>query len=415
LKLLIYEHASAAGFQAESVNPSILCEGFGMLRTIVEDAKNAGHDVTTILHHQILELHPPLEAHHEIAVDSPSEAENAIKEATDILDAAYVLAPETSGVLKELVEKIERSNTESLNSTGSAIAKVSDKLFLQQHARKIGLSTPATLEFDVKEGAEKVARTVAEEIGFPSIFKPVDGVGCEAMSMVNDEKQVRMAIAQLSKRAVNHFMVQQPILGTSASVSLISNGTQAMPIALNEQRITLGTPGQGSSYKGGTTPLNHRLKSAAFATARKLVESVPGLKGYVGVDLVLTENEPVVIEVNPRLTTSYVGIRKTVEANLAQTIVDATVRRALPRKEKTKGYAYFEKVETPSPQNRVLQETFCVPEVVSPPFPTPNEMTSALVCTHASTPQAAKKDFSNAEKHLRAMLLSGGRSERRTL
>ena len=34
---------------------------------------------------------------------------------------------------------------------------------------------------------------------------------------------------------------------------------------------------------------------------------MPGLRGYVGVDLVLTDSEAVVIEVNPRLTTAYLG------------------------------------------------------------------------------------------------------------
>ncbi len=47
--------------------------------------------------------------------------------------------------------------------------------------------------------------------------------------------------------------------------------------------------------------------------------------GYVGVDLILGRdpggNEDYVIEVNPRLTTSYVGLRAAAKSNLAEAMV----------------------------------------------------------------------------------------------
>jgi predicted ATP-grasp superfamily ATP-dependent carboligase len=55
----------------------------------------------------------------------------------------------------------------------------------------------------------------------------------------------------------------------------------------------------------------------AIETALRTCEAVPGLRGFVGVDLVLTESEAVVIEVNPRLTTAYLGVRGAIEGNVA--------------------------------------------------------------------------------------------------
>jgi len=55
------------------------------------------------------------------------------------------------------------------------------------------------------------------------------------------------------------------------------------------------------------------------------MEAVPGLRGYVGVDLVLGPNddgnEDWVIEINPRLTTSYIGLRVVAKANLAEAML----------------------------------------------------------------------------------------------
>jgi predicted ATP-grasp superfamily ATP-dependent carboligase len=57
------------------------------------------------------------------------------------------------------------------------------------------------------------------------------------------------------------------------------------------------------------------------AASRPAVESVPGLLGYVGVDLVLGAaadgSDDWAIELNPRLTTSYVGLRALAVDNLA--------------------------------------------------------------------------------------------------
>ena len=56
---------------------------------------------------------------------------------------------------------------------------------------------------------------------------------------------------------------------------------------------------------------------------------MPGLQGYVGVDLVLGEETCWLIEINPRPTTSYVGLRRVIDLNMAAAIWHAC-RRRLP-------------------------------------------------------------------------------------
>jgi tyramine---L-glutamate ligase len=66
-----------------------------------------------------------------------------------------------------------------------------------------------------------------------------------------------------------------------------------------------------------------RAQSLALAACR----SLPGAHGYLGVDLVLGEaasgEEDYVIEINPRLTTSYVGLRRLARENLAGAMLAA--------------------------------------------------------------------------------------------
>jgi predicted ATP-grasp superfamily ATP-dependent carboligase len=412
LRLLVYEHVSGGGFSEKPIPPSILSEGFAMLRTIIEDANAAGHSVTTILDSRIAELNPPLEADRRIPVHSFAEAENATRKAAENSDAAYIIAPETNGMLQNLVETLKQSATLSLNSTASAITKVSNKPLLLQQAKKIELATPETLVFGVADKKETIIQAVKEKLGFPTVFKPSDGVGCEGLSLVKNTNQAKTAITKIAETASKCIMVQKLIHGTPVSVTLISNGTDATPIALNKQNVIIKTPNQNSSYNGGTTPFNSTSKNSAFATAKKLVESINGLKGFIGVDLILTHKHPVVVEINPRLTTSYVGIRKTLNLNLAQAIINSTLEHELPTNWKTSGYAYFAKVKTPNTTHKNLQESYALPELISPPFPTPHEPSScALLCSYSSTLWQAEHDFGNAEKHLLSILCKGGRKQ----
>jgi predicted ATP-grasp superfamily ATP-dependent carboligase len=135
--------------------------------------------------------------------------------------------------------------------------------------------------------------------------------------------------------------------------------------------------------------------------AEKIVKSFRDLRGYIGVDLVLTEEEAVVIEVNPRLTTSYVGLRRVANFNPAQAIVDAVLKRELPANTQSCGYAYFSKVEVPNPTVSGLQKNYGMDEVVSPPFPvSEKDAAYALIASHGSTLDEAAFRFRWAEKRV---------------
>jgi hypothetical protein len=75
-------------------------------------------------------------------------------------------------------------------------------------------------------------------------------------------------------------------------------------------------------YLGGQLPLREGLAERARTLGERALAAMPAATGYVGVDLVLGRapdgSEDAVIEINPRLTTSYIGLRSAVVGNLAQ-------------------------------------------------------------------------------------------------
>ena len=265
------------------------------------------------------------------------------------------------------------------------------------------MSAPLT---DVAE----IKQTICGSLGFPLVVKPVDGVGCAGLSVVNSEQQVAGAVAKiLSESASKYFMAQKLVRGIAVSVSLLATGSDVLPVSLNKQDVSLMPPEANSTYNGGQVPFDSPLKSEAFAAAEAVVKAFHGLKGYVGVDLVLTEKEAVVIEVNPRLTTSYVGLRKTAGFNLAQAIINAVVEHELPANNQSLGYAVFSKVSTPKPTAVALQKTYRLNEIVSPPFPVADDDAAcAFVLSHGATLKEATAGFHEAKKRLRNIIRSEG-------
>jgi predicted ATP-grasp superfamily ATP-dependent carboligase len=311
--------------------------------------------------------------------------------------------------LQSLVESVEQTGVASLNCPASTIGKVVDKTVLQASLKKLRVPAPETLTFSVADGVEEIKRAIHGRLSFPLIFKPSNDVGCCGLSVVKNARQVAGAVGKIKRESASkRFLAQELIKGAAASVSLVSTGSEALSISLNRQDVTIGAPDKISSYNGGLVPFDHPLRRRAFAVAEKIVKSFRNLRGYVGVDLVLTEEEAVAIEVNPRLTTSYIGLRRVVNFNPAEAIVNAVLKRELPTNIQSCGYAFFSKVETPLPTIDALQKTYDINEVVSPPFPVlENGTACALVSSHGATLKAATARFREAKKRVLSTMSRG--------
>jgi len=408
LQLLVYEHVSGGGFANEKISPSVLSEGYGMLTSLVLDFKAVGHDVTTLLDSRLKVFNPPIDADNIVSVSSPNELNKNLKKLSEAADAVYLIAPESGQTLQKLVELVETSGGLSLNSQIGAIKKASSKMMTFEVLKKRRLMVPETVMISLDEDVKHIKPGI-KELGFPLVFKPVDGVGCCGLSVVKDESHVVAAVEKIAKESLcEHFIAQKLIQGISVSASVISTGEKALPMTLNKQMVTLASPYEKSSYGGGFVPFDHVLEREALEAAQTAVESVSGLRGYVGVDMVLTRDGPVVIEINPRLTTSYIGLRKAVNFNLAHAIIDAVFRRRLPEKMQSEGYAFFSKVKVP-PTTSVFKETYRLKAIVSPPFSIAlDEPAYALIATHSDKLENAQTAFYRARKSLLKLFDRGG-------
>jgi predicted ATP-grasp superfamily ATP-dependent carboligase len=406
LRIIVYEHVSGGGYARHTIPPSVLSEGFAMLRSVVSDFKAAGHEVTVLLDDRLSKLNPPIDADCIVPVSYDNEPERFFGNIAKINDASYIIAPETGQTLQSLVSVAEHTGKFSLNCESSGIAKTADKAILHQTLQKL-TETPKTITLKVADDSTKAKQTIKKELGYPMVVKPADGVSCSGLSLIKEEAQIEKAIAKIHAESPSkYFIAQEFIEGESASVSLLSTGKEAVALSLNKQSVTLADPDGTSSYEGGVVPFDHPLKQEAFAVAEKVVGSISGLRGYVGVDLVLARDTPYVVDVNARLTTSYVGLHKVAGFNVAEALVNAVLKGRLPKKLGNGGYACFSKLETRKPALTAFQKATRLSAVVSPPFPLNG---TAKVCSilmgNGVSLKEATAHLEEAKKRLRNIIM----------
>lgn len=328
---------TGGGWQDGELPHGLAAEGLAMLRAVLDDFQLWGGARVTATRDVRL-AGCPLAADGTVDLDH-KEYLPALSRLMDDVDAVLVIAPESDGVLARLSALVEEHGRLLLGSGSKAVSVAGDKWECFRRFIENGLPTPHTRRAVCAELA-----AAAAEFGFPLVLKPVDGVGCEGVSIALDPVSLRMALDLLCPRPESVLL--QPFLsGAHASVSLLATETGVRSLSLNGQEISVGVP---FNYRGGTVPLDHVLRDAAFEYAEKAVTLVPGLRGYVGVDMLLTDKECYVIEINPRLTTSYVGLRRIIDINLAEAIWRACRDHALPEKVILSGRVSF------------LKEEFCV-------------------------------------------------------
>ena len=276
------------------------------------------------------------------------DRQGALRDALHRSAAALIIAPESDGVLHGLTSAVARTGRLLLGCGPKSIRLATDKVATARYLRSCGVPTPAATPVPA-DRSTALALLVAHPR--PFVLKPRDGCGCQGVRVVRRRCDTEEALARSARRAgARGLMVQRFLEGDAASVSLIVGRSGASPgsreilsLGLNRQDV------RGRSalrYAGGMTPWREGRCGDAERLAIRAVDLVrrrcPDLSGYVGIDLVLGTGGAQVIDINPRLTTSYVGLRRLAGPDLARWMLDAAIGLPLPRSITLRGQCRFD-------------------------------------------------------------------------
>lgn len=326
MNILVFEYATSLGVK----DPALTAEGQAMLESITGDLK----DLNTSFLISKNSVSPEISSCHPIVLKK--DLEEWIDNNISFYDFCLPIAPEEDFILFKLTRLIEKNGVQVLGSSSDAVCTCSDK-YLTYQALKSKVPVIPTIKVLWDE-----IDNYANRISSKQVVKPADGVSCSAVQVVDSPESFIKAAEQVKNATkLPYFLLQDWVNGDSVSVSLLTNGKKAIPLSLNKQNNIQKDGIIG--YNGGKVPFNHTKEKKAKYIAKKAVESLNGLKGYVGVDMILGD-EVYLVEINSRITTPYVALRQMLNFNLGEAIV-ASVNGYLPQEVKLEGEIEFHKNE----------------------------------------------------------------------
>ena len=296
---------SASTPDRRGADQRILIIGYNT-RHIICSAKRAGYYVESVSHYEDRDLIKCGDVTHFIRDEFPgitSDSDHAsVKELVGGLDYDHA-------ILAAGFETLEIPRT--AGNPPSLSSFVNDKDRMRETLQSLGYSVPRHY-------------TLEDNLPFPVILKPNRGAGGFKNVLVKDEEHLLRSIEQYREHGWgDDFLIQEYVRGVDASSSLLSTGTEAVTVAVNEQLIGLRSlgPMRRFSFCGSLTPLKTSYAKEIERISNSLAVDL-GLVGTNGIDFIISRSGPVVIEINPR----FQGTLDTIEGSLGVNLVEAHIK-----------------------------------------------------------------------------------------
>jgi predicted ATP-grasp superfamily ATP-dependent carboligase len=306
MQIFLYEWATGGGLVEEPgpLPASLLREGAAMIGALAGDLlRIEGCRVVALRDPRIVQL--ALGACEVVDVLSRSSHGEEFDRLAVQADATILIAPEIDGILWNAARRAISAGGRLFSPSPEFIRIAANKQRTCEVLQAAGVPVP---EGRVLESDEPVPA----QFPYPAVVKPLDGAGSQDTYFVRGPHDSPPAYAW--RRRLERY-----VPGLSASAAMLCGPSGRIGLMPCTQRIS--DDGR-LRYLGGELPMAVGLAERARGLADRALAAMPATTGYVGVDLVLGRepdgSEDVIIEVNPRLTTSYVGLRAATRTNLAE-------------------------------------------------------------------------------------------------
>jgi predicted ATP-grasp superfamily ATP-dependent carboligase len=308
MRILVYEHITGGGMIDVPLPPSLAHEGDLMLRALLCDlCELQGIRVSTTRDARLGGLGLGAEAH---LVQDRRGLGRAWEGLLAQVDAVWPIAPET--VLEGLCRQVLEAGRALMNTPPAGVALAASKLGTVARLARCGV--PVVPTYPASSGAS---------VGLPDrdgpwVLKPDTGLGCEGLCVCPDRPALCSHLARIPEGSP--YVVQPYVPGIPASLCLLCWSGEARLLSCNRQRIL--PVGDRLQLRGCLVNDLAGAWERCEHLAWQVAAALPELWGLVGVDLLMTTGGPRVLEVNPRLTTSYAGLRRALDANPAGLVLD---------------------------------------------------------------------------------------------
>lgn len=333
-RLFLFEELTAMEFEPQCPIRALLPEGLSILKALISDfSKLIDYDLFVFAS---LDVKQMLVA--ESFIDESkvivNAHENPFKGWVRKGDAVLILAPETDKILEKRTNQLIETGAENLGCSLNAIILAGDKYSIFKFFTLNHIPTPYTLL--LTDFLKNPSLT------FPLVLKPRYGAGAAHTYLIHSNSELENKIPQTDSS--ENWIVQNFVQGLPVSYCFTVVNSNLTPVISSCQHVEC--IGNQFVYHGGSCPLPYEFEKRALNLAQKSLANFQGLNGWVGVDLILGNStngiDDFVCEINPRLTTAYLGARQLLKLNPALLWFPDNLRFSrLKRKSNTVSYNKF--------------------------------------------------------------------------
>jgi len=309
VKVFFHEWICSGGMAHHQDLPSLVNEGKTMFLALATDlAAVPGFQVVTSIDRRVVRTNElPASIAWEPAVPSPEG--DQFRSIASRCDIALVIAPEVGMALSKTAEWLLQAGCPSMGPSPEILAKAGNKAVMAQVWHAHGVPSIPT----------RVWRKGSALPASRSVLKLACGAGSWGNRVVDCVEDADKVSDWAEELGLGEVLVQPLMAGIPLSVTALVGPSQSCWLEPCAQFLSE----DGSlGYRGGESPLDAGLRARAHRLGRKALACWPGLRGWTGLDMLMGAapdgSEDLVVELNPRCTTSYSGLRKLARTNLAQ-------------------------------------------------------------------------------------------------
>lgn len=303
-RIFVYEHITGGGLVNEKLPPSLANEGDLMVQALLDDLASIP-DVEVIVTRDA-RLEPLTGSSRVITIEPGAYLDDILGRGFSEANAVWPIVPETGGLLAMVSERIESAGLDLLGCSTASIRVASSKHATALALAAAGIPTVPTFS-DPRQIPEDFSRLV---------IKPDDGAGCLETRLLSRETALAW---WLSSSATKTYVAQPYVVGRSISLSLLCANGEGGVLCCNLQHIARNL--EMLEFRGITVNCKAIDRTLYSRLASSIARAIPGLWGYVGIDLLETSDGPMVVDINPRLTTAYAGIKDAFGMNIAEAVL----------------------------------------------------------------------------------------------
>ena len=285
----MFEYICGGGFFNQELPATLANEGRKMLQALLDELKLNKHiQIVLLLDRRFANLELPINCEVVWADDVNFLLSFDIQ--LDRCEAVLPIAPEQDDLLTQIAVRVKERHKQLWLSAPNTVRLCTHKLQTLEHLAQAGL---AVVETQWLNDCQNLSSS-------SWVIKPNDGMGCQGSMIIHGQQGGALTQTE-------NLIIQPFIEGDSLSLSAVFFAGKGHLLTCNRQHIRQTQ--QRFSLHGCTINIQHNLRQEFTHMIDRIAAVLPDLWGYIGIDLILSpEQGPLILEINPRLTTSYAGL-----------------------------------------------------------------------------------------------------------